>query len=73
VGNCQYLYEFKLFYIKTTSTENHGDEWTTVEFDFLVEEEFLRQPLLQHLQSKDISTESTINIEYVERYFGGYN
>jgi len=48
--------------------ENHGDEWTTVEFDFLVEEEFLRQPLLQHLQSKDISTESTINIEYVERF-----
>lgn len=47
--------------------ESHGADWQEVEFDFLIGGEFLRVPLLEHLVSKDISTETTVDIEYVER------
>lgn len=53
--------------IEITHLENYGAEWTTVEFDFLIDGEFLRLPLLQHLQMKNISTETTICVEYLER------
>ena len=49
--------------------ESHGASWTAVEFDFLIEGEFLRLPLIEHIQMKDISTEATIDVEYIERYF----
>ena len=39
-----------------------------MEFDFLVGGEFLRISLLDHIQSKDISTETTVDVEYVERF-----
>lgn len=39
-----------------------------MEFDYLINAEFLRFSLYEHLLMKDISTESTIDIEYVERY-----
>lgn len=39
-----------------------------VDFDFLINNEFLRLPLGEHLQSKEISTEDVIDVEYVERH-----
>lgn len=48
--------------------ENRSDEWKHVEFDFLVCGEFLRVPLLEHLQERSVSTEVTVDVEYVERH-----
>ncbi|XP_026463246.1 ribosome biogenesis protein WDR12 homolog [Ctenocephalides felis] len=39
-----------------------------VDFDFLINNEFLRLPLGEHLQGKEISTEDVIDVEYVERH-----
>lgn len=36
-------------------------------FDFLVIAELLRVPLIKHLQEHGISTETTVDIEYIER------
>ena len=55
--------------MQSLGIENHGTEWTTVEFDFLIEGESLRLPLLQHLQAKDMNNTTTISIEYLEKYF----
>lgn len=40
---------------------------TSIEFDFLVHGELLRAPLHEHLQERNISSEATLEIEYVER------
>ncbi len=47
--------------------ESHGPQWQEIEFDFLIGGEFLRVSLLDHLKAKDISTETTVDIEYIER------
>lgn len=39
-----------------------------VEFDFLLNGEFVKIPLGQHLKEREISFEDTVNLEYVERY-----
>lgn len=37
-----------------------------VEFDFLVNEEFLKLSLKEHLELKQISSESVVDVEYIE-------
>lgn len=48
------------------SDANPDAHYNTVEFDFIINDELLRSTLIQHLESKSISTEHTIVIEYVE-------
>lgn len=48
--------------------ETVGPAWKEIEFDFLIGGEFLRTSFNDHLKSKDISTENTIDVEYVERF-----
>nr|CAI5853752.1 unnamed protein product [Callosobruchus analis] len=38
-----------------------------IDFDFFVQDELLRQPLIEHLKEHNVSTETTVNVEYVER------
>lgn len=47
--------------------ENNPDFFKTKQFDFLVLGELLRIPLIQHLQEHGISTETTVDVEYIER------
>jgi len=43
-------------------------EWRNVEFDFLLDGDMLRVPLNALVKEKNISTESVIELEYVEKY-----
>lgn len=47
--------------------ESHSDILKDVDFDFLVLNEILRVPLLEHLKERSHSTEATIDVEYVLR------
>ncbi|KAK2149806.1 hypothetical protein LSH36_436g06051 [Paralvinella palmiformis] len=63
VGRCQ-VSQMRdlLMYVPEASESQH------VAFDFLVDGEFLRNSLQLHMESKGISTETVLNIEYVERH-----
>lgn len=43
-------------------------EYKEVGFDFLINGEFLRVSLGEHLEEKGVSTETVVDIEYVERF-----
>lgn len=47
--------------------ESNPDYLKPKNFDFLVCNELLRVPLIEHLQERNVSTEVTVDIEYVER------
>lgn len=47
--------------------ENKSDFLKPKELDFLVFGELLRLPLIEHLKEHNISSETTIDIEYIER------
>ncbi|KAG8223701.1 hypothetical protein J437_LFUL004066 [Ladona fulva] len=44
------------------------DDFKDIEFDFLVCNEFLRVPLSEHLAERDVSSETVVDVEYVERH-----
>eukprot|EP01083_Nonionella_stella_P240711 841264_1 len=46
---------------------NNKDESQCVDFDFLIDNKYLRTPLAQHLSENEISSEQTILIEYIEK------
>lgn len=48
--------------------ENQPSTAKSVEFDFLVCGELLCTSLAEHLQEKGVSTEETLEIEYLERF-----
>jgi len=39
-----------------------------IEFDFLVQSEFLRTTLSEHVTERGISSEEVINVEYIEKH-----
>lgn len=47
--------------------ENNTDFLKSKNFEFLVVGKLLRLPLIQHLQDHGISTEATVDIEYIEK------
>lgn len=53
--------------VKAVLKETSEADLKKIEFDFLVCGELLRLPLVEHLKSKGGSTESTIDVEYLER------
>lgn len=47
--------------------ESNSDFLKPKDFDFLVFDELLRVPLIEHLQERNVSTEVTVDVEYIER------
>ncbi|CAB0039142.1 unnamed protein product [Trichogramma brassicae] len=45
-----------------------NDQKKTIEFDFLVNSEFLRTTLKEHIAEREISCENVIDIEYIEKH-----
>lgn len=48
--------------------ESREEEWSSVDFDFLIDGEFLTSSLEEVINAKSISPEVSLNIEYVERF-----
>lgn len=48
--------------------ENRTDTSAAIDFDFLVCKEFLRQPLNELLEERNISFEEVVDVEYVEQH-----
>ncbi|ESP01568.1 hypothetical protein LOTGIDRAFT_238255 [Lottia gigantea] len=51
-----------------TGDEPQKEDTEVIKFDFLVHEEFLRKPLNEFLDQKDISSETVLEIEYLEHH-----
>uniref|UniRef100_A0A6P7FWP2 Ribosome biogenesis protein WDR12 homolog n=1 Tax=Diabrotica virgifera virgifera TaxID=50390 RepID=A0A6P7FWP2_DIAVI len=47
--------------------ESNSDFLKPKDFDFLAIGELIRQPLIDHLQERNVSTETTVDVEYLER------
>ncbi|XP_066143173.1 ribosome biogenesis protein WDR12 homolog [Euwallacea fornicatus] len=47
--------------------ENSQEFFKPKDFDFLVVGQLIRTPLIEHLQEKNVSTETTVDVEYIER------
>lgn len=47
--------------------ESNPDFLKPKEFDFLAAKELIRLPLSEHLQERNVSTETTVDVEYIER------
>ncbi|XP_050302014.1 ribosome biogenesis protein WDR12 homolog [Anthonomus grandis grandis] len=47
--------------------ESNADYLKPKEFDFLAINELIRTPLFEHLQERNVSSEATIDVEYIER------
>jgi len=47
--------------------ETNPDILKKISFDFLISGELLRQQLLEHLAERNLSSESTVEIEYIDR------
>ena len=52
----------------TEAAADGEKEWRNVEFDFLLDGDMLRVPLNALVKEKNLSTESVIELEYVEKY-----
>ncbi|XP_060081166.1 ribosome biogenesis protein WDR12 homolog [Ylistrum balloti] len=48
--------------------QDGSEETAHVDFDFLINGEFLRITLSKHLEAKDLSTEETLMVEYMQRH-----
>lgn len=49
-------------------SESTPGDWNEAEFDFIVCGEFLRSTLVEHIEERSVSTEDTVEVEYLERY-----
>lgn len=47
--------------------ESNSNFLKSIEFDFLAVGQLIRLPLLEHLQEHNVSTEATVEVEYIER------
>lgn len=47
--------------------QDTSESLKSIEFDFLIQGELLRIPLNDHLSERNISSEATIVVEYIER------
>lgn len=54
--------------LNTILRDTLDGSFTDVEFDFLVQKEFLKHSLAKHLRDREISFEDVIEIEYIERF-----
>ena len=61
------LYCYTVHNMDFVCLENATNNFKKVEFDFLVGEQFVRTELGQHITLRGLSSETVIDMEYVER------